>query len=223
MITKQINLLLLISLSLYFTGLYFALFNSPPDSLQGEFVRIMYVHVPSAWMSISIYAIMGAFNFIFLFLRNNTYNIYARSCSNIGLCFTVICLLTGSIWGKQTWNTWWVWDARLTSMLILCFLYLGYIAVWNEENKESQAAALLNIVGLINIPIIKFSVEIWTTLHQPASVSINNGINIDNTMLTPLLIILSSSVLFSIYIFIIQARKNHKRIKQNFAQDHKLQ
>ena len=170
-------------------SLYMVFISSPADYKQGEFVRIMYLHVPSAWISLGSYTLMAVFSFIALVWRNVILAIISHAIAPLGLIFTSICLITGSIWGKCTWGIWWVWDARLTSMLVLFFLYLGYISLWNffdNEARSIKAASIFAIFSAINIPIIKFSVNIWTTLHQPASVLRKSGIAIDSSMLMPL-------------------------------------
>jgi len=155
-------------------GIYLGLFASPPDYQQGESVRIMYVHVPAAWMALFVYTVIAA----------------ARASAPVGACFTFLALVTGSLWGKPMWGTWWVWDARLTSVLVLFFLYLGHIALmhaFDDQSRGNRAAAVLALVGFINVPIIKFSVDWWSTLHQPASVLRLGGPTIDASMLWPLL------------------------------------
>ena len=155
------------------TGLVWGLFFAPPDYQQGESVRIIYVHVPSAWMALFIYTCMAAASASALIWRHPLGDLIARAASPIGACFTFIALVTGSLWGKPMWGAWWVWDARLTSMLILFFLYLGHLALLNafdDANRGNRAAAILAIVGFINVPIIKFSVDWWNTLHQGESI-----------------------------------------------------
>ncbi len=171
-------------------GLYYSFFNSPPDYLQGETVRIMYIHVPSAWLSLMIYSSMGICSIISLIWKHTLADIISRSCAPIGASFTLVTLITGSIWGKPTWGTWWVWDARLTSELILLFIYLGHIILSNafdDFRKGDKNAAILAIVGLINLPIIKWSVDWWNTLHQPASLTKFGAPSIDSVMLFPLI------------------------------------
>lgn len=171
-------------------GLYMSLISSPPDYQQGESVRIMYVHVPAAWMAMMIYASMVGSACAGLYWRHVVAELYAKAAAPVGAAFTLICLTTGSLWGKPMWGTWWVWDARLTSVLILFFLYLGYMALINafdDEQKGGDAGAFLLIAGGINLPIIKFSVEWWNTLHQPASLIRTGGSAIDKAMLWPLL------------------------------------
>ena len=170
-------------------ALYFAFLQSPLDYQQKETVRIMYIHVPAAWLSMMIYAFMGLCAFGGFIWRHSLAFIYARAAAPIGLSFTLIALLTGAIWGKPMWGTWWVWDARLTSMLVLGFLYIGYILFvqsFSEQDKASRMGAFLLILWLINLPIIKYSVEWWSTLHQPASVFKKGGPSIDEAMLWPL-------------------------------------
>ncbi|MFC3676279.1 heme ABC transporter permease [Ferrovibrio xuzhouensis] len=172
-------------------GLAWGLLFSPPDYQQGETVRIMYIHVPAAWMGMSIYAIMAVASAVALIWRHPVAELAAKASAPIGAAFTLICLITGSLWGKPMWGTWWVWDARLTSMLILFFLYLGYIALWeafDDPGRAGRAAAILALVGAINLPVIKFSVDWWNTLHQPSSVLTMDGSKIDPTILWPLLV-----------------------------------
>jgi heme exporter protein C len=172
-------------------GLVWGLLFAPPDYQQGDSVRIMYVHVPSAWMALFIYANMALASAVALIWRHAVADLVAKASAPIGAGFTFVCLLTGSLWGKPMWGTWWVWDARLTSVLILFFLYLGYMALWNaidDPSKAARAAAILALVGAVNLPIIKFSVDWWNTLHQPASVLTLAGPKIHPDILWPLLL-----------------------------------
>ena len=203
--------LYLISLTLltFIIGLYFSLLVSPPDYIQGDSMRIMYIHVPSAWLSLFSYTILAASCVAWFVYRNPIFNLIAKSIAPIGAALTLIALVTGSIWGKPTWGVWWVWDARLTSMLILFFLYLAYILLWQSiSNQEtaSKISAALGIIGFINIPIIKFSVDWWNTLHQPASISKLSSPSIDVNMLIPLLIMTIGYMLFLITLFLIKLR-----------------
>lgn len=203
--------LYLISLTLltFIIGLYFSLLESPPDYIQGDSMRIMYIHVPSAWLSLFSYTILAASCVAWFVYRNPVFNLIAKSIAPIGAALTLIALVTGSIWGKPTWGVWWVWDARLTSMLILFFLYLAYILLWQSiSNQEtaSKISAALGIIGFINIPIIKFSVDWWNTLHQPASISKLSSPSIDINMLIPLLIMTLGYMLFLITLFLIKLR-----------------
>ncbi len=190
-------------------GLYLALLNSPPDYQQGETVRIMYVHVPSAWMGMLVYLTMAIASAVALIWRHPLADIAAKAAAPIGAGFTIICLVTGALWGKPMWGTWWVWDARLTSMLILLFLYLGYIALVNafdDPNRGYRAAGILALVGVVNLPIIKFSVDWWNTLHQPASVIRLDGPTIHPDILLPLLVMAVAFKLFFITVLILRIR-----------------
>jgi heme exporter protein C len=171
-------------------GLYLG-FTAPPDSLQGETARIMYIHVPSAWLSMSVYALVAVSSFGLLVFRHPLADVSAKAAVPLGAAFTFLALVTGSLWGRPTWGTYWVWDARLTSVLILFFLYLGLMALRSSIEDESLAAkltAILALVGIVMLPIIKFSVEFGNTLHQPASVIRASGPTIDNSLLVPLLV-----------------------------------
>lgn len=199
-------------------GLSIGLLYSPEDYQQGETVRIMYVHVPSAWMGMFIYSLMAGFSFSYLVWKNPLSFLMAKSAAHIGATFTFICLATGSIWGYPTWGTWWVWDARLTSMLLLFFLYLGYIGLsgaFSEEEKEAKSSSILALVGAINLPIIKYSVEWWNTLHQPASVFKIGGPAIDSAMLWPLGLMTLAwlSIFYSVWIFRVRSAIYSKKLK----------
>jgi heme exporter protein C len=167
-------------------SLIYALYISPPDYLHGELVRILYVHVPAAWLAVGIYAVMGVFSFAGLVIRSPFYSLCAQSLAIPGCILTIVCMITGSIWGKPAWGAWWVWDARLTSVVVLFFLYVGYINFC--DSGLNKAASILNVVGLVNVPIIKWSVDWWFTLHQPSSFSLSQKPAIANEMLIPLLL-----------------------------------
>ena len=176
-------------------GLYLGLFVAPADYQQGESVRIMYLHVPAAWMSMMIYGLMAVWGFIALVWRIRIMEVLVISSAPIGAAFTMIALITGSLWGRPTWGTYWVWDARLTSELVLLFLYFGVIALYNsfdEPRKAARAASLMSIVGAINLPIIYFSVEWWNTLHQGSSMG-SSGTGIHPSMLMPLLLMATAT------------------------------
>ncbi|MEQ1790044.1 MAG: heme ABC transporter permease, partial [Rickettsiales bacterium] len=184
-------------------GIIEALFISPPDYQQGDSVRIMYVHVPSAWMSMMIYTIMAVASASFLIWRHPLADIAARASAPLGAGFTLITLVTGSIWGKPMWGTWWEWEARLTSVLILFFMYIGYIALsdsYGAQERGKKICAIMALVGFINIPVIRFSVEWWNTLHQPASIIRSGGMAIDDSMLIPLF---SMGIAFMLIYFIL--------------------
>ncbi|MFL2882827.1 MAG: heme ABC transporter permease CcmC [Pelagibacteraceae bacterium] len=213
-IIKFINsiffLILLISLT-------FALILSPPDYLQGDSVRIMYVHVPSAWIALACYtsiAFLSILNFIF---KIKNFFLINKSIAPIGLLFTCLAVVTGSIWGQPTWGTWWEWDARLTSMLVLMFFYIGYILAIKTIKNESFAikiSSIIAIVGMINIPIIKYSVDWWNTLHQPASIRLTGSSSIHTSMLMPLLLMLLVLLLYSALIFLMKYKTEIIRMKK---------
>ena len=187
------------TLLLFGVGLYYALFNSPPDYQQGETVRIMYVHVPASYMAMGAYVFLALASAVFLIWKHPLAGMAAKAAAPIGLVFTGLALFTGSIWGKPMWGAWWVWDGRLTSVLVLFFLYLGYIALWQvmeDRGKAAKASSILALVGIINLPIIKFSVDWWTTLHQPASIFRLEGPTIDASMLTPLFLLMGAYTFF---------------------------
>lgn len=180
---------------LFALGLYLAFFVAPPDYQQGDSVRIMYVHVPAAILAMACYTLMAISALGTLVWRHPLADVSARAAAPIGAAFTFLGLVTGSIWGRPMWGAWWVWDARLTSFLILFIMYLGLIALWRAFEDPARAgrlAAVLILVGFINIPIIKFSVEWWNTLHQPASLLRIGGPAIHPTMLWPLLVMLAA-------------------------------
>jgi heme exporter protein C len=184
-------------------GLYLALLKSPPDYQGGESVRIMYVHVPAAWMAMFSYMVVAGASFTALVWRHPLALLAGKAAAPIGATFTALALITGMLWGKPMWGTYWVWDGRLTSVLVLFFLYLGYIALWrglDEEDKAGRAASILALVGVVNIPIIKFSVDWWNTLHQPSSVMRMDGPTMPAEMLWPLLTI---AVAFKAYFIVV--------------------
>ena len=188
-------------------GLYLALLSSPADYQQGDAVRIMYIHVPAAWIALSSYLLLGICAFFFLIWRHPLAEIAARSIAPIGTGFSVITLVTGSLWGKPIWGVWWVWDGRLTSMLILFFFFVSYLALSNafdQTERGARPAAILALIGCINLPIVKFSVDWWHTLHQPASIMRSGGIAIDSSMLWPLFTLFIAFQL--LFIVIVLAR-----------------
>ena len=197
-------------------GLIEALIISPKDYIQSDSVRIMYVHVPSAWISVGIFSLISILSFGTLFFKNKTFPLIAKSLAPSGLVFNVIALVTGSIWGKPTWGTWWAWDARITSMLILALFYLMYILAWRiyeDKNQVNKITSLIAIIGLINVPIIKFSVDWWSTLHQPASVNLLSETTIHPSMLIPLIIMTAAFALFSLLIFLMKYNTELIKIK----------
>jgi heme exporter protein C len=188
------------TLVLFAVGLYGALVSAPPDYQQGEAVRIMYVHVPAAWMALFVYTVMALASAVAIVFRHPLADAAAKVAAPIGAVFCFLALVTGSLWGRPIWNTWWVWDARLTSMFVLFLLYLGYIAVWqaiDEPHRAAMIARIVALVGFINVPIVKYSVNWWNSLHQDASVFRLNGPTIAPSMLWPLLVMaLAYTLLF---------------------------
>ncbi len=191
-------------------GLYLAFFVAPADYQQGETVRIMFIHVPFAWLAMACYGTMAVAALGTLVWRHPLADVLQKSAAPLGAAFTFLALVTGSLWGKPTWGTYWVWDARLTSVLILFLLYLGLIALWQaveDPGKAGRAAAILTLVGAINLPIIKFSVDWWNTLHQPASVFRLDGPTIHPSLLWPLLIMaIGLTLLFAV--LLVMAMRN---------------
>ena len=191
-------------------GLYLGLFVAPPDFKQGDTVRIMFIHVPFAWLSMACYGAMAVAALGTLVWRHPLADVLQKSAAPIGAAFTFLALVTGSLWGKPTWGTYWVWDARLTSVLILFLIYLGLIALWQaveDPGTAARAAAILTLVGAVNIPIIKFSVDWWNTLHQGESIFVAGGPLIDPSMLWPLFIMaIGMTLLFAA--FLLMAMRN---------------
>jgi heme exporter protein C len=190
-------------------GLVLALIVAPPDYQQGESVRIMFVHVPAAWMALLIYGAMALASAAALVWRHPLAELAAQEAAPIGAAFTVICLVSGSLWGQPMWGTWWVWDARLTSVLVLFFLYLGYLALvhaFDDPTRGARAGAILALVGVVNLPIIKFSVDWWNTLHQPASVFRLGGPTIAWSMLLPLLVMALAFTALFVTLWLIRIR-----------------
>ena len=199
-------------------GLYLALFSSPPDYQQGEMVRVMYVHVPSAWMSLGIYSFIAVCSFSALVWKTRLSYFLAVAAAPIGASFALITLVTGSLWGKPIWGTWWVWDARLTSMLVLFLLYISYITIVNSGSnilRAEKPASVMALIGFVNIPIVKFSVDIWYSLHQPASIFRAGGPSIHSSMLLPLMIMFTSFILYFILVLLIRTKILLNRQKQN--------
>jgi len=198
-------------------GLTFALVLSPPDYLQGDVVRIMYVHVPSAWIGLACFStitILSVLNFIF---KIKNFYFINKSIAPIGLLFTCLAIVTGSLWGQPTWGTWWAWDARLTSMLVLMLFYIFYILTFkllNEKQLIIKISSIIAIIGSVNLPIIKYSVEWWATLHQPASIKITGTSSIHSEMMLPLMVMLLVFLLYAALIFLMKYKTEIIRIKK---------
>ncbi|MDA7545199.1 heme ABC transporter permease CcmC [Candidatus Pelagibacter sp.] len=210
---KYILLLFVIVLSI---GLMEALILSPEDYKQSDAVRIMYVHVPAAWISLGIFSSITFLSISGFIFKNKNFFLIAKSLAPSGFVFNIIALVTGSIWGKPTWGTWWAWDARITSMLILALFYAMYLISWRiyeNEEKVFKITTFITIIGIVNVPIIKYSVDWWNTLHQPASINILSKSSIHSSMLFPLLIMTAAFALFSLLIFLMKYNTELIKIK----------
>ncbi len=210
---KYILILFLVVLVI---GLLEALVFSPEDYKQSDSVRIMYVHVPAAWISLGIFSIISILSFVILIFKNKNFSLITKSLAPSGFVFNIIALVTGSIWGKPTWGTWWAWDARITSMLLLAVFYLMFILSWritDQNDKAIKASSIIAILGLINVPIIKFSVDWWSTLHQPSSVNLLEETTIHSSMLLPLSLMTAAFALFSVLIFLMKYNTELIKIK----------
>ena len=198
-------------------GLTEALVLSPEDYKQSDAVRIMYVHVPAAWISLGIFSSLALLSIGSFVFKNKNFALIAKSLAPSGFVFNIVALVTGSIWGKPTWGTWWAWDARITSMLILALFYGMYLLAWRiyrEKEKVIKVTSLIAILGVINVPIIKFSVDWWNTLHQPASINIlSTNIAIHPSMLAPLGIMTAAFALFSLLIFLMKYNTELIKVK----------
>ena len=210
---KYVLFLFIVILSI---GLTEALILSPEDYKQSHSVRIMYVHVPAAWISLGIFSGITFLSIIGYIFRIRNFFLIAKSLAPSGLVFNIIALVTGSIWGKPTWGTWWAWDARITSMLILALFYLMYLIAWRifeDNDKAFKVTSIITILGIINVPIIKYSVDWWNTLHQPASINILSKSSIHISMLFPLLTMTAAFALFSLLIFLMKYNTELIKIK----------
>ena len=197
-------------------GLVEALIISPEDYIQSHSVRIMYVHVPAAWISLGIFSSITILSIIGYIFKLRNFFLISKSLAPSGFVFNIVALVTGSIWGKPTWGTWWAWDARITSMLILALFYLMYLLAWRIYEKKDQVfkiTSIITILGIINVPIIKYSVDWWNTLHQPASINIFSKSSIHESMLFPLLIMTAAFALFSLLIFLMKYNTELIKIK----------
>jgi heme exporter protein C len=197
-------------------GLTESLILSPEDYKQSHSVRIMYVHVPAAWISLGIFSVITFLSIIGYIFKIRNFFLISKSLAPSGLVFNIIALVTGSIWGKPTWGTWWAWDARITSMLILVLFYIMYLIAWRiyeNDTKVSKITSIITILGIVNVPIIKYSVDWWNTLHQPASINILAKSSIHVSMLYPLLIMTAAFALFSLLIFLMKYNTELIKIK----------
>lgn len=215
-INKLRKLIFAIFITVLLIGLFEALVLSPEDYKQSDSVRIMYVHVPSAWISLGIFSLISILSFVILIFKNKNFSLVTKSLAPSGFLFNIIALVTGSIWGRPTWGTWWAWDARITSMLLLSVFYLMFILSWrifDNSDKAIKVSSVIAITGLINVPIIKFSVDWWSTLHQPASINLLKDTTIHSSMLVPLFIMTAAFALFSLLIFLMKYNTELIKIK----------
>ena len=216
-IEKLINFINSIFFILLIIALTFALILSPPDYLQGDNVRIMYVHVPSAWIALASFtsiALLSILNFVF---KIKNLNLITKSIAPLGLMFTCLAIVTGSLWGQPTWGTWWAWDARITSMVILSIFYILFILAHKlieQEDKANKVSNIIAIIGLVNIPVIKYSVDWWNTLHQPASIKLDGTSSIHSSMLLPLMLMLLVLLLYCALILLMKYKTEIIRIKK---------
>jgi len=219
-----INNLLIAMILVIFVGLIYALFISPPDYFQGDSVRIMYVHVPSSFIALGCFGFIGIASILNLVFKIKFMSLMAKSLAPVGCIFSLVSIVTGSLWGKPTWGIWWVWDARLTSMVILFLFYLAYIFTWkfvNDFERANKITSIIGIIGLFNLPVIKYSVDWWNTLHQSSSITLTSAPTIHYTMLVPLIIMFLGMVIYSLIIFLMKYKtelmklKLHKKNKNN--------
>ena len=216
-IEKLIGFINSIFFILLIIALMFALLLSPPDYLQGDSVRIMYVHVPSAWIGMASFTSIALLSLLSFIFKIKNLNLITKSIAPIGLLFTCLAIVTGSLWGKPTWGTWWAWDARITSMIVLCIFYILFILshkLIEQEDKANKVSNIIAIIGLVNVPIIKYSVDWWNTLHQPASIKIDGTSTIHSSMLLPLMLMLLVLLLYCALILLMKYKTEIIRIKK---------
>jgi heme exporter protein C len=205
-------------------GLIYALFISPPDYIQGDSVRIMYVHVPASFIALGCFGFIGIASILNLIFKIKFMSLMAKSLAPVGCIFSLVSIVTGSLWGKPTWGIWWVWDARLTSMVILLLFYLAYIFTWklvNNFEKANKISSVIGTIGLFNLPIIKYSVDWWNTLHQPSSITLTSAPTIHYTMLIPLIIMLLGMIIYSLIIFLMRYKTELMKFKLDRKKNNK--
>ena len=211
-----INSLVVLLIIVLTIGLIYSLLISPPDYIQGDSVRIMYVHVPSSFIALGCFGFIGIASICNLIFKIKFMPLLAKSLAPVGCIFTLISIVTGSIWGKPTWGIWWVWDARLTSVIILLIFYIAYIFTWkfiDSFEKANKISSIIGILGLLNIPVVKYSVDWWNTLHQPSSITLTAAPTIHYTMLVPLIIMFLGMVIYSLIIFLIRYKTELMKLK----------
>ena len=213
---KTINNLIILLIVVVAVGITYSLFISPPDYIQGDSVRIMYVHVPSSFIALGCFGFIGIASICNLIFKIKLMPLLAKSIAPIGCTFSIISIVTGSLWGKPTWGIWWVWDARLTSMIVLLLFYILYILSWrfiSNFEKANKVSSVIGIIGSFNLPVIKYSVDWWSTLHQPSSITLTSAPTIHHTMLVPLIIMLFGLAIFSLIIFLMKYKTEVMRFK----------
>ena len=213
---KTINNLIILLIVVVAVGITYSLFISPPDYIQGDSVRIMYVHVPSSFIALGCFGFIGVASICNLIFKIKLMPLLAKSVAPIGCTFSIISIVTGSLWGKPTWGIWWVWDARLTSMIVLLLFYILYILSWrfiSNFEKANKVSSVIGIIGSFNLPVIKYSVDWWSTLHQPSSITLTSAPTIHHTMLVPLIIMLFGLAIFSLIIFLMKYKTEIMRFK----------
>ena len=221
---NTINSLVILLVVVVVIGLAYSLFISPPDYIQGDSVRIMYVHVPSSFIALGCFGFIGIASICNLIFKIKFMSLLAKSLSPIGCVFSLISIVTGSFWGKPTWGIWWVWDARLTSMANLFLFYIAYILTWkfiDSFEKANKISSIIGIIGLFNLPVIKYSVDWWNTLHQPSSITLTSAPTIHYTMLVPLIIMFFGMIIYSLIIFLMRYKTEIMKFKLNKKKYHK--
>jgi len=219
-----INGLVIFLIMVLIIGLIYSLLISPPDYVQGDSVRIMYVHVPSSFIALSCFGFIGLASVFNLIFKIKFMSLLAKSLAPAGCIFSLISIVTGSFWGKPTWGIWWVWDARLTSMVILFLFYIAYILAWkfiNYFEKANKISSIIGIVGLFNLPVIKYSVDWWNTLHQPSSITLTSAPTIHYTMLIPLIIMFFGMAIYLLIIFLMKYKTEVMKFKLNKKKNYK--
>ncbi len=204
---KVFGVLIILLVLIIVIGLIYALFVSPPDYVQGDSVRIMYVHVPASLLALACFGFIGIASISTLIFKIKILPLMAKSLAPVGFIFALISIVTGSLWGKPTWGTWWAWDARLTSMTVLLIFYLAYMAIWkfvNNFEKAHKISSVIAIIGSLNLPIIKYSVDWWSTLHQSSSITLTSVPTIHYTMLIPLIVMLIGMIVYTLIIFLMK-------------------
>jgi len=219
-----INSLVVLLIIVLTIGLIYSLLISPPDYIQGDSVRIMYVHVPSSFIALGCFGFIGIASICNLIFKIKFMPLLAKSLAPVGCIFTLISIVTGSIWGKPTWGIWWVWDARLTSVIILLIFYIAYIFTWkfiDSFEKANKISSIIGILGLLNIPVVKYSVDWWNTLHQPSSITLTSAPTIHYTMLVPLMIMFFGMLIYSLIIFLMRYKTEVIKFKINKKKNYK--